>query len=133
MFSKLKLKILVPYKIFATVQDVTSVTVETNEGSFGILPNRLDCVGAIVAGILSYKVNDGEPIYIAVDEGILIKTNDEVVVSVRNAIKGASLEDLHQSVEREFKQLDEKTKEVRSVLAKLDSGFIRTLEKFRKD
>jgi F-type H+-transporting ATPase subunit epsilon len=95
--------------------------------------NRLDCTAALVPGILSYKNETSEVNYVAVDEGVLIKTNDEVVVSVRNAIKGTSLEELRKSVETEFKNLDEKEKTVRTVLAKLESGFIRTLEKFRRD
>jgi F-type H+-transporting ATPase subunit epsilon len=131
--NSLKLKILLPYKVFAELKNVSSITAETKEGSFGILPNRLDCTAALVPGILSYKNETSEVNYVAVDEGVLIKTNDEVVVSVRNAIKGTSLEELRKSVETEFKNLDEKEKTVRTVLAKLESGFIRTLEKFRRD
>lgn len=131
--NSLKLKILLPYKVFAELKNVSSITAETKEGSFGILPNRLDCAAALVPGILSYKNDTSEVNYVAVDEGILIKTNDEVVVSVRNAIKGTSLEELRKSVETEFKNLDEKEKTVRAVLAKLESGFMRSLEKFRRD
>ncbi len=133
MLNSLKLKILLPYKVFAQIKDVSSITAETKEGSFGILLNRLDCAAALVPGILSYKNESGQVNYVAVDEGVLIKTNDEVVVSVRNAIKGTSLEELRKSVETEFKNLNEKEKTVRTVLAKLESGFIRTLEKFRRD
>lgn len=133
MSTELKLKILLPYKVFAELQHVSAVTAETKEGSFGILPNRLDCAAALVPGIISYKSDTGQVNYVAVDEGVLIKTNYEVVVSVRNAIKGTSLEELRKSVETEFKNLDEKEKTVRTVLAKLESGFIRTLEKFRRE
>lgn len=133
MSNNLKLKILLPYKIFAELQNIFSITAETKEGSFGILPNRLDCAAALVPGIMSYKNDAGEVNYVAVDEGVLIKKNDEVVVSVRNAIKGTSLEELRKSVETEFKNLDEKEITVRTVLAKLESGFIRTLEKFRRE
>jgi F-type H+-transporting ATPase subunit epsilon len=133
MSGELKLKILLPYKIFADLHYVSSITAETKEGSFGILPNRLDCVAALVPGIISYKSGTGATNYIAVDEGVLIKTDYEIVVSVRNAIKGTSLEELRESVEKEFKHLDEKEKNVRNVLAKLESGFIRTLEKFRRE
>lgn len=133
MSDELKLKILLPYKVFAELQHVSDIIAETKEGSFGILPNRLDCVAALVPGILAYKGGADGTNYIAVDEGILIKTDYNVVVSVRNAIKGSSLEELRQSVETEFKNLDEKEKDVRNVLAKLEGGFVRTLEKFRRD
>ncbi len=133
MSGELKLKILLPYKIFAELQHVSGITAETKKGSLGILPNRLDCVAALVPGIISYKNETNGTHYIAIDEGILIKTGYDVVVSVRNAIKGTSLEELRESVEKEFKHLDEKEKNVRNVLAKLESGFIRTLEKFRRE
>jgi F-type H+-transporting ATPase subunit epsilon len=133
MSDELKLKILLPYKVFAEIQHISDIIAETKEGSFGILPNRLDCVAALVPGILAYKDELGGTNYIAVDEGVLIKTDYDVVVSVRNAIKGSSLEELRKSVETEFKNLDEKEKDVRNVLAKLEGGFVRTLEKFRRD
>jgi F-type H+-transporting ATPase subunit epsilon len=133
MSDELKLKILLPYKVFAELQHISDIIAETKEGSFGILPNRLDCVAALVPGILAYKDGANGTNYIAVDEGILIKTDYDVVVSVRNAIKGSSLEELRKSVETEFKNLDEKEKDVRNVLAKLEGGFVRTLEKFRRD
>ena len=54
-------------------------------------------------------------------------------MSVRNAIGGADLGKLHELVEKEFIELDESEKNVRSVMAKMESGFIYNLEKFRKE
>jgi F-type H+-transporting ATPase subunit epsilon len=34
--NSLKLKILLPYKVFAELKNVSSITAETKEGSFGI-------------------------------------------------------------------------------------------------
>jgi F-type H+-transporting ATPase subunit epsilon len=62
----------------------------------------------------------------------LIKTGREVLVAVRNAIGGANLGKLRESVEKEFMELDETERKVRSVMAKLESGFIYQLEKFSK-
>jgi F-type H+-transporting ATPase subunit epsilon len=56
-----------------------------------------------------------------------------VLVSVRNAIGGSDLGKLHEAVERQFLNLDEREKNVRSVLAKLESGFIRRLAEFRHE
>jgi F-type H+-transporting ATPase subunit epsilon len=127
----LTLKILLPNKVFAELKEVQRMTAETAQGSFGILPKRLDCVAALVPGILSYETETGKKNYLAINEGILVKTDTEVLVSVRNAIAGTSLGKLRESVESEFKNLDEAEKNVRSVMVKLESGFIRTLEKFR--
>jgi F-type H+-transporting ATPase subunit epsilon len=129
----LTLKISLPFKIFAELKNVSRVTAETNEGSFGILPHRLDCVAALVPGILLYETEKGKTNYLAIDEGILVKAGMDVFVSVRNAIGGVSLGQLQESVEKEFKNLDEREKDVRFSVEKLESGFIRTLEKFRRD
>ena len=80
------LKILLPYKVFAEVKNVKAVTADTNAGSYGFLPQRLDCVAILVPGIFSYET-DGVH-YLAVDAGILIKTGSQILVSVRNAIGG---------------------------------------------
>ena len=61
----------------------------------------------------------------AVDEGVLVKTGLDVLVSVRNAIGGTDLGQLREAVEREFLTLNEQEQSVRSVMAKMESGFIR--------
>ena len=119
------LKVLLPFKIFADKTDVLRVVAETREGSFGLLPHRLDCVAAIAPGILVFETAAEGEIYVAVDEGVLVKSGADVLVSVRNAIGGTDLDKLRAAVESEFLNLDEQEKSVRSVMAKLESGFIR--------
>jgi len=106
------------------------IVVETPQGSFGFLPHRLDCVAPLSPGILTYETKTEGEVYIAVDEGVLVKTGADVLVSVRNAIGGAELGELRTSVEREFLNIDEREQNVRSVLAKMESGFIRRLVEF---
>ena len=69
----------------------------------------------------------------AVDEGVLVKTGPDVLVSVRNAIGGTDLDQLHEAVKREFLTLDEQEQSVRSVMAKMESGFIRRLAEFHHE
>ena len=57
----------------------------------------------------------------------------EVLVSVRNAIGGTDLNKLHEAVKREFLTLDEQEKSFRSVLAKMESGFIHQFMRFQHD
>ncbi|MEQ8703783.1 MAG: F0F1 ATP synthase subunit epsilon [Phaeodactylibacter sp.] len=125
----MQLTILLPFRVFEDLQNVKRIVMETPEGAFGLLPQRLDCVAALVPGILTYETEHEH--YIAIDEGVMIKAGQEVVVSVRNAIRGASLEELHQAVETAFKQLDESEKNRRSVMARMESGFLLSLDKFR--
>ena len=131
--THMHLKVLLPFKIFADRNDVLRIVAVTDEGAFGLLPRRLDCVASLSAGILVYETAAEGEVYIAVDEGVLVKTGSDVRVSVRNAIGGMSLDKLRAAVEEEFVHLDEQEQKVRSVLAKMESGFIRRLAEFHHD
>ena len=121
------LKVLLPFQVFAEKTGVRRIVAETRAGSFGLLPQRLDCVAALAPGILIYEDEADGEVCLAVDEGVLIKTGPAVLVSVRNAIPGTDLRQLRGAVEREFLSLDEREQSVRSVLAKMEGGLIRRL------
>lgn len=118
------LEILLPFQVFAEKTGVSRIVAETREGSFGLLPHRLDCVAALAPGILTYETEADGEVYVAVDDGALVKTGMNVVVSVRRALAGADLGQLRAAVEKEFMTLDEREKNVRSVMAKLEAGFL---------
>lgn len=126
------LKLLLPFRVFDERLDVKRVVVETEQGSFGLLPRRLDCVAALVPGILMYESESAGEVFVAVDEGVLVKAGSEVLISVRNAIGGSDLGQLREAVEREFVNLDDRERNVRSVLAKLESSFIRRFVELRR-
>jgi len=127
------LKVLLPFQIFADKIGVVRIVAETREGSFGLLPHRLDCVAALAPGILVYESDAEGEAYVGLDEGVLIKTGPNVLVSARNAMAGTDLGKLHETIEREFLQLNEQEKNVRAVLAKLESGFIRRMAAFHNE
>ncbi|GAA0243651.1 F0F1 ATP synthase subunit epsilon [Marinomonas primoryensis] len=131
--AHMTLKVLLPYKVFAEAHQVKRIVAMTHQGAFGILPNRLDCVAALSAGILVFEVEGAEETYLAVDEGVLVKTGLDVRVSVRNAMSGMGLDALRAAVEKEFMQLDEQERSLRSVLTKMESGFIQRLVAFKPD
>jgi F-type H+-transporting ATPase subunit epsilon len=128
----MKLKVLLPFQVYAEIDGVNRIVAETPQGSFGLLPHRLDCVAMLEPGILTYETGTGGETYIAVDEGILVKAGTEVLVSVRNAISGMDLGKLREAVEQEFMNLDENEKQVRAVLARLESGFIHRFAEFHR-
>jgi F-type H+-transporting ATPase subunit epsilon len=127
----MNLTILLPFQVFAEKKGVSRIIAESREGSFGLLPHRLDCVAALEPGILTYETEAEGEVYVAVDEGVLIKTGQDVIVSVRNAIFGTDLSQLHKAVEKEFLTLDETEQKIRSVMAKLETGLIRRLAEFQ--
>ncbi|MFT4582569.1 MAG: F-type H+-transporting ATPase subunit epsilon [Gammaproteobacteria bacterium] len=126
----MNLKILLPFQIFAEKTAVLRIVAETHTGSFGLLPHRLDCVLALSPGILIYETEAQGEVYIAVDDGVLVKTGPDVLVSVRRALVGTDLEQLRDSVDQEFTALDERERELRSVMAKLEAGFLHRLTAF---
>jgi F-type H+-transporting ATPase subunit epsilon len=74
------------------------------------LPHRLDCTAALAPGILSYETEADGEVYLATD-----------------------LDKLHEAVKREFLDVDQQEKNVRSVLAKMESGFIRRFMELQHD
>lgn len=90
-------------------------------------------MATLVPGILTYETEADGEVFVAVDEGVLVKTGAEVLVSVRRALGGADLGQLRDSVEKEFLTLDENEQSVRSVMAKLESGFLHRFVAFHNE
>ena len=100
----MNLKVLLPFRIFAQKTGVSRIVAE----------------------------GDGV-VFVAVDVGVLIKTGPDVLVSVRNAMAGTDLGRLRAAVEREFVNRDALEQSVRSVLTKIESGFMRRLVEFHHE
>ena len=129
----MNLRILLPFGVFAEKSDVMRVVADTTDGSFGLLPQRLDCVAALVPGILTYEAKDGVTVYVGIDQGVLVKTGAQVTVSVRRAMGGPDLGQLKDAVERDFLKLDEQERNVRSAVAKMETGLMGRLAEFEND
>lgn len=129
----MNLKILLPFAVFTEKTGITRIIAETSAGSCGFLPNRLDCVAALVPGIFTFEIEGKGEVYLAVDEGILIKTGKDVLVSVRNAIEGTNLGTLRETVQREFLSMDAQEQSVRQAMAKMESGLIRRFAEFFRE
>ena len=129
----MNLKVLLPFQVFAEKTGVSRIVAETLEGSFGLLPHRLDCVAALAPGIFTYETQADGEVFVAVDEGVMVKTGLDVLVSVRRAIGGTDLGHLHEMVKQEFLTLDEHEQSVRLVTAKLETGFLRRFATFQRE
>jgi F-type H+-transporting ATPase subunit epsilon len=120
----MNLKIQTPVEQFLE-QDVVKVVAEGPKGYFGILPRHIDYVSTLVPGILSYVTAGGQEIMVAVDEGVLVKKGADIFVSVRNAVKGQGLGSLKKIVTERIEMIDEKERNSRAILAKLEADFVR--------
>ena len=126
----MRLKVLLPTEILIDEQ-VTKIVAEAENGHFCLLPHHIDFLAALVPGILSFTSNSTAETFLAVDEGILVKCGVEVLVSVRNAVQGTDLATLKQTVEEQFRVLDEREKLTRSALAKFEAEIVRSFRRLR--
>jgi F-type H+-transporting ATPase subunit epsilon len=120
----MNLKVLLPTGVLIE-EEVTKVIAEAHNGFFCLLPKHVDFAAAIVPGILSFETAGGREEFLAVDQGILIKCGQEVLVSTRNAVRGPDLGQLRRTVEERFKVLDDREKTARSAMVKIEAGFVR--------
>ena len=63
----------------------------------------------------------------------MIKTGSQVLVSVRNAILGKDLAQLRSAVQQEFLNLNERERDLRASLYKMESGLIRRMVVFQNE
>ena len=121
------LKLLLPTEVFIDTTEVSRIVAETQEGSFELLPHRLDCVAALAPGIFTYDSAASGTVYLAVDAGVLVKAGAEVLVSVRRAIAGPDLGHLHDAVKQQFLKQNSEEASVRTALNKMEGGFVSQL------
>lgn len=127
----MKLKVLLPTKVFVN-EEAAKISGEAINGSFTILPRHVDFVTVLQPGLLYFENDEGET-FLAVDKGVLMKTGEEVLVSVRNAVRAENLGDVRLQVEQRYRELNEKEKKSRSVLARFESDFVRRFLELEKN
>lgn len=121
----MRLKILVPTGIHLDVEAL-SIVAEGGNGSFCLRPRHADFVSTIVPGLLSYTAaGERSESFAAVDRGTIVKYGEEVLVSVRNAVSGAGVEELLRLVHTQFLAVDDQERSLRTALARLESDFLR--------
>lgn len=120
----MKVKILLPTSIFLD-QEVKKIVAQGLGGSFCLLPRHIDCTNALVPGIITLESGDGQLAYYAVSEGILVKIGPQVLISVRDAVRGATLEELKQAVDNQFLEVMRQEEASRAALKKLEADTIR--------
>jgi len=128
----MRLRVYLPDKVLVD-SEVGKVIAEAENGSFCLLPRHIDFVASLVPGILSYERSDsGMEEFLAVDEGILVKCGSDVNVSTRNAMHSDDLGRLKRAVEEEFVMLDDEERKTRSIIARLETDFVRSALKLRQ-
>ena len=94
-------------------------------GAFGILPNHIDFVTALVPSVLTLRLTNGAEEIFGLDEGLLVKKGHEVDVITLRGVRGDDLGTLQQTVEASFLQMDEEERQARSALSRLEADMVR--------
>ena len=126
----MNLRILLPAEVFLSDR-VSKVVAEAANGFFCLLPQHVDYTAALVPGVFLYESEEEEN-YLAIDVGTIVKKGDEILVSVRNAVRGPELGKLKLEVVKQFRELDEREKKARSAAAKLEVDLLRRFMELRE-
>jgi len=110
----------------------TAMTAVAQNGSFGILPNHVDFITALVPSVMTLELIEGAEAIFGIDEGILIKNEDCVTVAVLRAVRGSDLEALQAEVQTKFIEMDDEERQARSAFSRLEADVVRRFAELRK-
>lgn len=101
-------------------------------GAFGILPNHVDFVTALVPSVLTLQLAGDEEAIFGIDEGLLVKKGHEVSIAVLRGVSGDNLGSLQETVQAHFVQMDEEERQARSALSRLEADMVRRFAELRR-
>lgn len=129
----MRLVVALPHRIEIDTE-VDKVGAEGLHGTFTMLPRHLDHVVLLSPGILTY-VPSGAPDerYVAVKGGVLTKVGPDVRVATVAAVQGERLEDLERTVVRSFRRLDERERDARAAMIRIESHVLQEMFQFEEE
>lgn len=113
--------------------EVSRVTAEAVDGFYTFLPRHIDFVTALVPGILALVRPDGREEFVAVDEGVLVKQGERILVSTFSALRGADLGEMREAVRGAFRELAGHEEDARRALSELEADLVRRYVAFEGD
>jgi F-type H+-transporting ATPase subunit epsilon len=108
------------------------ITAVAPNGAFGILPNHIDFVTALVPSVLTLRQSNRSEEIFGLDEGLLVKKGDKVVVVALRGVRGDDLSTLENTVEASFIQMDEEERQARSALSRLEADMVRRFAELQR-
>jgi len=127
----MNLKVLLPTHVLID-EPVTKIKAEAEDGLFCLLPRHIDFLSALVPSILTFETPKGQERFLAIDEGVLLKHDSEVLVSTRHALEGNNLGALHHTIHDQFLELNDLEKKARAAATRLESDLVRRFMELRE-
>lgn len=106
---------------------VAKVSARSDMGSFTILPRHADGAVLLLPGLLSYTLETGDEVFVAADEGVLVKADDDVRVACQRAVVAGALSNAELVLRERMHQRDESERRARAALSRLEAEVIRRL------
>lgn len=109
----------------------TRLSAEGQGGGFGILPNHVDFVSALVPSVLLVTQPDGRERFFGIDEGLLVKKGHDVEIAVRRGVESADLATMQQTVADLFEGMEDEERVARAALSRLEADMVRRFSGLR--
>lgn len=103
----------------------TRLNAKGPQGGFGILPNHVDFVTALVPSVLLVTEADGTERVFGIDEGLLVKKGHDIKIAVRRGVESADLASLHDTVGAFFAGIEDEERVARAALSRLEADMVR--------
>lgn len=131
MASEMTVSLHLPSRMLFKGEAVQLTAVAPN-GAFGIQPNHIDFVTALVPSVLTLRLVDGSEAIFGVDEGILVKKGHVVNIAALRGVRGEDLNSLKETVEANFARMDEEERQARSALSRLEADMVRRFSELQR-
>ncbi len=105
--------------------DALRLTAEASDGAFGLLPNHVDLVAALVPSVLLVAEAGGDERVFGIHEGLLVKKGADVSVAVRRGVESADLGRLRASVGDCFATQVDEERVARTALSRMKADMVR--------
>ncbi|QYX55970.1 ATPase [Roseovarius sp. SCSIO 43702] len=95
------------------------------DGGFGILPNHVDFVTALVPSVLLVTQGDGRERIFGIDDGTLVKKGHEVDIAVQRGVEAPDMASLDAVVGDFFDTMEDEERAARAALSRLEADMVR--------
>ncbi len=127
----MRLRILTPAHVVVD-EPVSRVRIESINGSYSLLPRHIDFITALVPGIVVFqREGEGEK-FAGIDQGILVKEQENVRLAVRRGVVSSRLGEIRSTVDEQYRELSKREKKAQASWARLESDFVRSIIQFEK-
>lgn len=111
----------------------TRLNAVAQNGAFGMLPNHIDFIAALVPSVLLLTQPGGDERIFGIDEGLLVKTGHRVNIAVRRGVESQDLTSLQETISQFYDTVEDDERIARSALSKLEADMVRRFAGLRKE